>query len=326
MIVSRASALAKAQAERVRQALASLHPGITVELLLMQSEGDEDQATPLSLRGGKGLFTRRLEQVLLDGRADVAVHSLKDLPADVVTPKLTIAAVPQRIDPRDCLVTHTGATCVEELPRGAVVATSSPRRAAQVLRLRPDLRVVPLRGNVDTRVHRILGERAADAALLAVAGLTRLGLAEHAQHAIDVEKVMPAAAQGALCLQCRADDHVTLTRCLPLNHAASATAVHAERQVVAALGADCDSSIAVLAEPVRIDPQSVKRNADAHWFRLRARVLSTDGSQCLDIDEQVKTRNLRRLVKQAVEDLRQRGAVKLLSTARPIPQPETQLI
>ncbi|MCC6679819.1 MAG: hydroxymethylbilane synthase [Phycisphaeraceae bacterium] len=319
VIASRRSALARAQSEQVGNALARLHPNLDVEYRWIDTQGDQDPSASLADRGGKGLFTRALEQVLLAGDADIAIHSLKDLPADVMTAGLTIAAVPRRADVRDCLISHHAATRIEDLPQGATVGTSSPRRAAQLLRLRRDLRIEPMRGNVDTRVDKVLQQRVADATLLAVAGLTRLGKAEQAQHAIDLEQVLPAAAQGALALQCRSDDHVTLTRCLPINDAASATAVHAERQVVQMLGADCHSSIAVLAEPVAIDPKSVKRNADAHWFRLRVRVMSPDGSQCLEADDQVKTKDLRRLVKQMVADLRQRGAVGLLAPARTAP-------
>ncbi len=325
IIASRRSALARAQSEQVGNALARLHPNLSIEYRWIDTQGDQDPNASLADRGGKGLFTRALEQVLLTGDADIAIHSLKDLPADTMTPGLTIAAIPRRADVRDCLISHHAVTRIEDLPQGAIVGTSSPRRATQLLRIRRDLRIEPMRGNVDTRADKVLQQRVADATLLAVAGLTRLGKPELAQHAIDVEQILPAAAQGALALQCRSDDHVTLTRCLPINDAASATAAHAERQVVQMLGADCHSAIAVLAEPVAVDPKSVKRNADAHWFRLRVRVMSPDGSQCLETDDQVKTKDLRRLVKQMVADLKKRGAVALLNPARSAPtQPAAQ--
>lgn len=314
----------------VGRALRRLHPRVEVQYRWIESEGDRHDGVMLAEHGGKGLFTSALEEALLRGEADLAVHSLKDLPA-VDRTGLAIAAIPPRGDVRDCLISRSGAATIAELPPAAVVGTASPRRAAQLLRVRPDLRVQLLRGNVDTRLRKVLdAEDAAsthgapgsihyDATLLAAAGLQRLGLKEHLRHPIDAETILPAACQGALAIQCRADDHVTLTRCLPLNDAATATAVHAERAVVAGLSADCHSPVAVLGEPVKLDPHSVKRNADAHWFRLRVRVLSPDGSACLEADEKCKTRELRRLVKQIVKDLTARGARQILANARGLP-------
>jgi hydroxymethylbilane synthase len=178
-----------------------------------------------------------------------------------------------------------------------------------------------MRGSVQTRLDKVLNPtdgRVYDATLLAVAGLKRLGLTEHAQHIIPFEEVMSSACQGALAVQCRANDHVTLTRCLPLNNAEAATSVHTERQIVAGLGGDCHSPIAVLAEQSKQPPTPAKRNADAHWFRLRVRVLSGDGKQCLEIDEQVKTKDLRRLIKRAIKDLLAQGAGDLIKAGRPI--------
>jgi hydroxymethylbilane synthase len=192
-----------------------------------------------------------------------------------------------------------------------------------LLRIRNDLRIEPMRGNVDTRLAKVLEGSDYDATLLAVAGLTRMGQEQHTQHPMTIEQMMPAAAQGALALQCRTEDHVTLTRCLPLNHAPSAAAAHAERQVVAALGADCHSSIGARAEPVKIDPKSVKRNADAHWFRLQVRVLSVDGTQMIEADEQVKTKDLRRLVQQIARTLKSQGSDALLANHRPAAQTQS---
>ncbi len=305
----------------VARALGKLHPGVDISFNWIESEGDRHTGVMLAQHGGKGLFTGALERALLDGQADLAVHSLKDLPAEH-TPGLALAAIPRRGDVRDCLITRDGGRTLDAIPRGGLFGTSSPRRAAQVLRHRPDLRVALLRGNVDTRLRRVLDHEAPastahyDATLLAAAGLRRLGLREHLDAAIDVDTMLPAACQGALAVQCRADDHVTLTRCLPLNDATTATSVHAERGVVAAMAADCHSPIAVLAEPADVDPAQAKRNADAHWYRLRVRVLAADGSTQLGFDEQCKTRELRRLVRKAAEDLTARGARDLLAEAR----------
>lgn len=311
----------------VGKALAKLHPNVEVQYRWIESEGDRHEGVMLADHGGKGLFTSALEDALLKGQADLAVHSLKDLPA-VDRTGLAIAAIPARADVRDVLISRHGVAAIEDLPHAAVFGTSSPRRAAQVLRRRPDLQVQLLRGNVDTRLRRVLENEGGlhyDATLLAAAGLRRLGLTEHLTHPIDTEAMLPAACQGALAIQCRADDHITLTRCLPLNDPTTATAVHAERAIVAALSADCHSPIAVLGEPVKLDPASVKRNSEAHWFRIRVRVLSSDGANCIDIDEKCKTRELRRLVKQIVKNLTDRGARHLLSSARmplrPAPTP-----
>jgi len=319
VIASRQSTLAKVQAQMVGNALRKLHPKLDVEYRWIESDADKLPGS-LAQFGGKGLFATAIEAALLRGKADIAVHCLKDLPAsdEAQTAGLTIAAIPKRADMRDCLVARGGITTLEGLHQGAVVGTSSPRRAAQVLRARPDLRVRLMRGNVDTRIAKVLdpqGEPAYDAALLAAAALRRLGRIDLAAQTLGVDQIMPAAAQGALAIQCRADDHVSLTRCLPLNHAETATAVHAERQLVAALRADCHSPVAVLAAPVPPEQTTAKRNADAHWFSLRVRVVSGDGTQALELAERVKTRELRRLVKRLAKQLRDGGADELLASA-----------
>lgn len=321
VIASRRSRLARAQAELVGKALAKLHPTIEIQYRWIESEGDRHEGIMLADHGGKGLFTGAIEDALLRGQADLAVHSLKDLPC-TDTPGLSIAAVPRRGDVRDCLISAAGYASLDELPHEAVVGTASPRRAAQLLRRRPDLRIELLRGNVDTRLRKVLEEGQGpryDATLLAIAGLARLGEAQRATVPLDTDLMLPAACQGALAIQCRADDHVTLTRCLPLNDPTTATAVHTERAVVAGMGADCHSPIAVLAEPAKIDAGAAKRNSDAHWFRVRVRVLSSDGQTCIDIDEQTRTPELRRLVKSIIRSLTERGARQVLANARGLP-------
>ncbi len=316
VIAARRSPLAKAQAELIGRMVNQLHPKIEVHYRWVESTGDKALSQSLADQGGKGLFTKDVEQLLLSGEADLAIHSLKDLPAKDTT-GLVLAAVPRREDPRDCLITPDCLASINDLPHGAVVGTASPRRAAQLLQLRPDLKIDLLRGNVQTRLDKVLnpeGDKRYDATLLAFAGLNRLGMTEHTAHTVPFEDMLPSACQGALAVQCRANDHVTLTRCLPLNNPEASTAVHAERQVVAGLGGDCHSPIAVLAEQSKQPPTPAKRNADAHWFRLRIKVLAGDGSECLEVDEQVKTKDLRRLVKRAIKDLKDRGAQKLLNT------------
>jgi hydroxymethylbilane synthase len=322
VIAARRSPLARAQAELVGRALSRLHPKIEVQYRWVESQGDKTLDQSLADHGGKGLFTKDVERLLLACEADLAVHSLKDLPASDTT-GLVLAAVPRRQDARDCLITPDGLASINDLPNGAVVGTASPRRAAQLLKLRPDLKIDLLRGNVQTRLDKVLnpeGVKRYDATLLAFAGLSRLGLTEHTANPIPVQEILPSACQGALAVQCRANDHVTLTRCLPLNNPEASTAVHAERQVVAGLGGDCHSPIAVFAEQAKQPPTPAKRNADAHWFRLRVRVLSADGAQCLEMDEQVKTKDLRRLVKRTIKDLKERGTQKLLKSGSEITQ------
>lgn len=316
LIASRTSPLARIQAQMVGRALSRLNPKLELRYLWIESEGDQITTGPLSAHGGKGLFTKAVERVVLSGEADIAVHSMKDVPADEDTPGLQIAAVPKRADVRDALIGHAGPIRLEELSQGANVGTSSPRRAAQLRHLRPDLKLHTIRGNVGTRLEKVMGQFPLhDATLLAIAGLKRLGLDEHTTAPLGLDQMLPAACQGALGIQCRRDDHVSITRLLPLNDPVAATAIHTERQVVAGLGADCHSPIAVLAE--QVDPQKTqaRRNADSHWFRVRARVLSVDGSTMLEADEQCKTRDLRRLVKQILKDLESRGARELLASS-----------
>jgi hydroxymethylbilane synthase len=301
VIASRRSPLARAQAEAVGRTLARLHRGLAVEFRWIESEGDLQPEARLADAGGKGMFVRRVEQALLNGHADLAVHSLKDIPSDQ-TAGLTIAAVPQRADVRDCLIAPEAAT-IDDLPHGALVGTSSPRRAAQLLQRRPDLQVINFRGNVDTRLRKVLEDRLVQATFLAMAGLVRVGSAEHATKPIDTDTMLPAACQGALALQCRGDDHVTLSRCLPLNDPAAAAAVHFERAVVADLHGDCHSPIAALAEPL---------TADARRFRVRVRVLNPAGTRMLHRDSEADTRDLARAARRIVQELRAEGADALL--------------
>ncbi len=318
VIASRTSRLARVQAETVAKALQKIHPQLEVDYHWVVSEGDRVTEGSLAEVGGKGLFTQSVDQAVASGQADVAVHSLKDLPVDPseAIPGLVLAAVPKRAVVNDCLITSGNFRGLGDLPADAVVGTSSPRRAAQLRHFRADLDVRLLRGNVDTRLKKVLAPNGPyAAALLAVAGLKRLGLRDHIQRPLPLEQMLPAASQGAIGLRCRATDHVTLTRCLPLNSAASSTAVMHERELVRLLGADCYSPIAVLAEPVDPAETQAKRNADSHWFRLRVRVCSADGRTVLAVDERCKTGEMRRLVKDVAKRLMNDGARRLLQDA-----------
>jgi hydroxymethylbilane synthase len=326
-IAARSSPLARIQARMVAKGLNRLHPAVEVEFLWIESQGDRITDRALADEGGKGMFTSEVDRVVLEGGADVGVHSFKDVPVQP-TPGLSLAATPKRADVRDCLIARDPAVrSIHDLPHAAVVGTSSPRRAAQLLRLRNDLNVRLLRGNVGTRLKKVLGEPddphapppAYDASLLAAAGLKRLKMTQHTDRPIDVDTVLPAASQGTIALFCRVDDHVTLTRCLPLNNAATSTAVHAERHLVAALDAECGSAIAALAEPTPPPNGQPLRNTDAHWFRFRARVLAPDGSRMLEADETVQTRELPRTIDRIAADMIRDGAKELLQSEIEIP-------
>lgn len=301
----------------VGRGLRKLHPQVEVRFRWIESAGDQHADVPLSQVGGKGLFVSSVEQAVLSGQADLAVHSMKDVPCDVATPGLTFAATPKRAEVHDVLIARDGVTRLEDLPNAAVLGTASPRRAAQARALRPDLQTKLIRGNVETRLSKAADEQGGyHATLLAACGLRRLGLNNRPDaSAISIDAMLPAAGQGALCLQCRSDDHITLTRCLPLNHPLSSAAIHAERAVVAGLKAGCHSPVAVLAERVELDAAGAKRNADAHWFRLRAEVVSIDGRRRASFDQQVKTSDLGRLPAKAVESLQEQGARDILAEA-----------
>jgi len=240
---TRASPLARVQAELVRTALGARHAGLAVELVFVRTTGDRLRG-PLAPAGGKGLFVKEIEEALAAGHVDAGVHSMKDLPARLA-PGLVIGAVPERVDPRDVLVGGDGGG-VAGLPNGARVGTASPRRRAQLLARRPDLAVVLLRGNVDTRLRKWrAGE--VEALVLAAAGLARLGIAEPAARPLAIDEFLPAVGQGALALECRADDTPTRALLAAIDDPAAATAVAAERAFLAAVGGDCNTALAAHA-------------------------------------------------------------------------------
>jgi len=238
-IATRRSPLALWQAEHVRARLIERHPGLTVELLALTTSGD--QQVEGALLGGKGWFVKELEEALLEKRADLAVHSMKDVPA-AQPPGLALAAFLAGEDPRDAFVSNAHAS-LEALPRGARVGTSSLRRQSQLRALRPDLAVSDLRGNVGTRLAR-LDENKFDAVLLACAGLTRLGLGARITEALAVERFVPAIGQGIVGIECREGDARTRGLVGALNDAASATRLAAERAMNAQLGGSCTVPVA----------------------------------------------------------------------------------
>jgi hydroxymethylbilane synthase len=295
-IATRRSALALAQSGWFAREL-ERELGVEVDLVPLETTGDRIAGSLASV-GGKGLFVKEIQEALLDGRADLAVHSAKDLPAQT-PPELAIRAVPRRVDPRDALVARARGTSARSLPRGARVGTGSVRRSAQLLRLRSDLEIVPLRGNVPTRLRK-LEDAELDAVVLACAGLARLSLEARIDERIDEALVLPAVGQGALAIEARlgtaiADDLVAL------DHAESAVELAAERAFQAALGGDCQVPIAARARAVddRLTLRGLVISPDASrvsegevagaWHEARAlgarlaqQVLAAGGSEILD--------------------------------------------
>ncbi|MFO0880475.1 MAG: hydroxymethylbilane synthase [Gemmataceae bacterium] len=262
-IGTRSSPLALWQARHVAEHLTPLAAPLPVELVLIETEGDRIRDRPLSQIGGDGLFTKEIQNALLDGRADVAVHSLKDLPTFIV-PELALAAVPPRAPVGDAFLSRRH-RCFADLPLAARVGTSSLRRKAQLLHRRPDLRIDVLRGNVETRLRK-LDDEGFDAIILAEAGLRRLGLEQHITEILDREWMLPAVGQGALGLECRSDDAATLALLQPLNDPATRAAVLAEREFLRSLGGGCLVPFGALGE------------VTDQGLNLRGAVLPVDGT------------------------------------------------
>ncbi|MET0624848.1 MAG: hydroxymethylbilane synthase [Pyrinomonadaceae bacterium] len=271
IIGSRGSKLALWQSEWVKARLEALEPGVSVRIEIFKTMGDVRLDVPLSTIGGQGAFTKELEVALLDGRVDVAVHSLKDLPT--VTPEgLAITATPVREDPRDALVLRAGAVAdgasLANLAPGAVVGTSSLRRIAQLKHLRPDVLIKDLRGNVDTRLRKLdSGEY--DALILASAGLRRLGLGARISAAIEPGEMLPAVSQGALGIETRADDAETNALVARLDDRRTRSAVLAERALLRSLGGGCQVPIAAHA------------TVEGNRLKLDGLVATLDGSEVL---------------------------------------------
>ena len=261
---ARGSPLALAQATAVATRLRQL--GAEIEIVPMRTEGDRLLEAPLAALGGKGLFVKEIEEALLAGAIDGAVHSLKDLPAESPA-GLALGAFPEREDPRDVLVTRTGAR-FEDLPAGAVIGTSSPRRRALALALRPDLAVEPIRGNVDTRLRK-LESGGWDAVLLAAAGLSRLGLAPAHAWPLDPEVWVPAVGQGILAVEVRESDRRMRALVGRLDHRATRACALAERAYLGRLGASCNT------------PMAAHAVLDGGRLRMTAFVASEDGRKVL---------------------------------------------
>ena len=288
---TRGSALALAQAALVRAGL-----GSESELVPMRTEGDRLAEAKLAAVGGKGLFVREIEDALLRREIDVAVHSLKDLPAEPPAGLALVAFLP-REDPRDVLVGNR-AVSLEGLAPGAVLGTSSPRRRALVLAARPDLTVEPLRGNVDTRLRK-LAAGGFDAVVLAAAGLRRLGLAPAHCTPLDAERFVPAVGQGIIAVEARVDDAITLARAAALDHPATRACALAERAYLAGLGASCTTPVAAHAR------------LDGGTLRMTALVVSEDGRRILRTSAVAPAVDAESLGRRLADEMLSKGAASI---------------
>jgi len=303
VIATRQSALALWQAEHVRDRLGALYPSCRVELLGLTTQGDRTLDQPLADIGGKGLFIKELEQAMADGRADLAAHSLKDVPMEVVA-GFTLAAIMAREDPRDAFVSNVYRT-LSDMPPGSIVGTSSLRREAQLRERYPQLKVEPLRGNVNTRLHRLdQGNHAA--IILAAAGLKRLGFADRIATMLEPEESLPAVGQGALALECRSDRPDVIAALAPLADADTTLATAAERAFGHKLAGSCRTPLAAYA---------IRRGSEL-W--LRGLVASRDGRAVLRGDRAAVVATGREAVvlgEALGAELAARGAAAILAAA-----------
>lgn len=296
-IATRQSPLALWQAEYIRARLQELHSDLTVELVKFVTQGDKILDTPLAKIGGKGLFVKELEAALLDGRADLAVHSMKDVPM-ALPEGLTLAVICEREDPLDAFVSNQFEKFAD-LPQGAKVGTSSLRRKSQILKQRPDLQIIDLRGNVGTRLGK-LDDGQYDAIILASAGLKRLGLSERIRHCLTPDISLPAVGQGALGLECRAADNEVLALIQPLLHEETDVCVRAERAFNAYLEGGCQVPIAGYA---------TLQNGQIH---IEGRVGSADGQTLLRAELTDEASNAQQLGENLARNLLDQGAGELL--------------
>ena len=301
-IGTRGSALALAQAREVQRLLAAAHglDAAAIEITVIKTTGDRIQDRPLSEAGGKGLFTKEIEEALLDGSIDLAVHSMKDMPT-ALPDGLTITSILPREDTRDAFISAKWAT-LDALPQGAVVGSSSLRRQAQLRRMRPDLEIVMYRGNVDTRLRK-LADGVVDATLLAVAGLNRLGLADRITAAIPLDVMLPAVAQGAVGIECRFDDSATATMLAALNDPTTSLCVTAERAFLARLEGSCRTPIAGLGQ------------LEGDVFTFLGEILRPDGSECHAIIRQGAPAAAVQIAVEAAEELLARAGPGFLGAA-----------
>lgn len=294
-IGTRGSKLALAQAHEIRSRLLAVHSELIqrdIEIVVIKTTGDSILDRNLEDIGGKGLFTKEIEEALLEGAVDIAVHSMKDVPAHMPQ-GLVIDCTPEREDPRDAFISKKYAS-LEALPQGAVLGTSSSRRKAQLLARRPDLQIIPFRGNVLTRLEK-LEKGEAVATMLAVAGLNRIELSHHITAAMNTDVLLPAVAQGAIGVQRRASDERVAELLAPLNHYQTAISVRAERAVLVALEGSCRTPLAAYAE------------IKGERLHLRTLLASRDGTEIFRANRMGTVDDAEAMGKDAAEELRKKG-------------------
>jgi hydroxymethylbilane synthase len=296
-IGTRGSPLALAQTEEARARLVAAHPGLgapdAVQVMVIKTTGDKVGDRPLAEVGGKGLFTKEIDEAMLAGRIDLAVHSMKDLPT-WLPDGIALACTLEREDPRDVFISSK-AKSIAGLPAGAVVGSASLRRQAQILHRRPDLRVVLFRGNIHTRLRKV-EDGQVDATLLAMAGLKRLGLVHAATAVIEPEELLPAVGQGAIGITCRAGDRRTRELLAPLDHAATTARVTAERAMLEVLDGSCRTPIAGLAEV-----------AAGGTLTLRGLIARPDGTELIETARQGAAADADAIGRDAGGELRRRA-------------------
>jgi len=304
VIGTRKSALALWQSECIKSLLEARNPGLLITLKHFITQGDrtQDASIPLPEIGGKGLFTAELEQALRDREIDLAVHCLKDLPTALAN-EFVLGAIPEREAVEDVVISRSGLSLMN-LPQGAVIGTSSPRRSSQLLKLRPDLKIAPIRGNVDTRIRKtrdIAGQY--DAAILARAGLNRLGLAHEASEILSCHDMLPAPGQGALGVECRADDEWLLGILRSIHHVPTEVEVTAERAFLAALEAGCNTPVAALAR--------IKKRENGECISFIGRCVSVDGTRTIEVSGEAELSGARQLGVAMAEEVLSRGFKEL---------------
>jgi len=298
-IATRKSPLALWQANHIADQIKKICPELVIELLPIVTSGDRFLKDKLQEIGGKGLFVKELEEALLSNQADLAVHSMKDVPAEFPE-GLVLATICKRHHSGDAFVSNHFA-CLNDLPPNSIVGTSSLRRQSQLLALRPDLQVESLRGNIHTRLDK-LDKKQYDAIILAVAGLQRMGLHDRVREIMSPQQLLPACGQGALGLECRMQDQWLQTLLKPLNDSDSALCVRVERDVNARLGGNCHVPLAVLCE--------IGTNQQLH---LQARVLSLDGSIIIEDWQKGSREDSQKMAEQCADNLLKNGAAHLLA-------------
>jgi hydroxymethylbilane synthase len=301
VIGTRGSQLALWQANHIKTAIQNSFSGFTVELSIIKTKGDIILDVPLAKVGGKGLFVKEIEEALLDGRIDVAVHSMKDMPSEIPV-GLCIGAIPERENPTDVLITTTGKTFFQ-LKTGARIGTSSLRRAAQLLHARSDIQIVPLRGNLDTRIKKLSTEHF-DAVVLAAAGIRRLGLENHITEYLDESVMLPAVGQGALCIEIRDQDPVVGPLINSLDHDGTRKVVTAERSFLLRLEGGCQTPIAAHGK------------LNGAILNLTGLVADTDGSAMIRETLSGPEHQSEKLGRELAELLLQQGAKEILDKLR----------